>query len=237
MINILVPVYNEEFLLEKNIERLNEFLSANLKKEYKIIIVDGKSTDKTPQICQKLSKRDNRIGYIKTGVKGKGAQLKKVVPSLKGEYSLFIDADLPIMLNELLEIIKSLLSNEADLVIASRYVKKTRIKRSLIRVVCSKLYSLAIQLWLRVGVKDTIAGCKAWNSKIQRDIWPLIKDDNWFFDTELIYLAYKKGYKIKEVSVSYSDRGDSKFSAFRDGLVIAKNLLILPFKYQNEGKL
>ncbi len=234
MINILVPVYNEGLLLEKNTARLNKFLSENLGNEYRIIIVDGRSTDKTPVIGKKLAGKYGKVKYIRTGVKGKGAQLKKVIPNLKGEYSLFIDADLPIMLDELLIIIKCLLNDEADLVIASRYVKKTRIKRSLIRVVCSKLYSLSIQMWLRVGVKDTIAGCKAWNSKIQKDIWPLIKDDKWFFDTELIYLTHKKGYRIKEVPVSYSDRGDSKFSAFKDGLEIAKNLFILPFKYQNE---
>lgn len=237
IINVLVPVYNEELLLEKNIARLNKFLSENLKNRYRIIIVDGKSTDKTPVIGEKLAKKYGKVKYIRTGVKGKGAQLKKVIPDLKGEYSLFIDADLPIMLDELLGIIKCLLNNEADLVIASRYVKKTRIKRSLVRVVCSKLYSLAIQMWLRAGVKDTIAGCKAWNSKIQRNIWPLIKDNDWFFDTELIYLTHRKGYKIKEIPVSYSDRGDSKFSAFRDGLVIAKKLFVLPFKYKNESKL
>jgi glycosyltransferase involved in cell wall biosynthesis len=214
--------------------RLNKFLDKKMHNKYNIIIVDGKSTDETPNISRKLAKNSKKVSYVRTGVAGKGAQLKKAALSLKGDYFIFIDADLPIKLEEFLQICNSLMNNEADLVIASRYLRKTEIKRSLVRIVFSKLYSIAIQIWFRAGIKDTIAGCKAWNKKIQKNVWPKIKDKKWFFDTELIYLALKKRYKIKQIAVSYSDRGDSKFSALKDGLVIATNLVALPFRYKNE---
>jgi glycosyltransferase involved in cell wall biosynthesis len=231
MILIFIPVYNEELILESNIKRLKEFVDKNLKRRYRVIIVDGNSTDKTPEIGKELAKKYKQISYINTKVKGKGAQLKKAVLSFKGKHFIFLDADLPIRLEEFLEIINNLLREEADLVIASRHIAKRKIERPLLRKIASKLYSVAIKNFLRIPVSDTIAGCKAWNKKVQEKIWPRIKDKRFFFDTELIYYTYKEGLKVKQIPVSYFDRKKgSKFSVFRDGFYIARNLIKLRFK-------
>lgn len=232
MIHILIPTYNEERILEENILRLKRFVDKNLQEKYKLTIVDAKSTDKTPKMGKKLAKRNKTISYINTGIKGKGAQLRKVALSLKGDYFVFLDVDLPIKFEEFLEIVNSLLKDEADLVIASRHTKESKkIKRPLMREIASKLYSIAIKSILRIPVSDTIAGCKAWNKKIQKQIWPRIKDKKWFFDTELIYYTFKAGLRVKEIPVGYSGRKQgSKFSVFKDGFTIAKDLIKLKLR-------
>ncbi len=231
MIIVFVPVYNEERILEENIMRLKRFLDDNIKGRYKLIIADGRSTDETPRIGKKLEKRYKTIAYFRTNEIGKGAQLKKAALSAKGDYFAFLDADIPIKFREFKEIVDSISRNEADLVIASRHAAKKKIDRPLIRKIASKMYSFAIRLVLKLPVSDTIAGCKAWNRKIQRDIWPKLEDKKFFFDTELVYFAFKKGYRVKEIPVSYKEgRGSSSLNVLKDGLSIARNLIKLPFR-------
>lgn len=229
-INLLIPVYNEEKILEKNVLKLMDFLNKNLNIPFKIFIVDGKSEDKTEIIGKNLGKKHEKVFYIKTDVKGKGVQLKKSTLSMDGKYFAFVDADLPTKLEEIKEIIGSLIKDEADLIIGSRNIGNKQICRPLVRKIASKTYNFLVRFFLGLPITDTQCGLKAWNSKVI-GAWSKIQDRRWFFDTELLYYAKKQGNKIKEIPVSYFDvRKESKLWVLKDSFYFARALLRLKFR-------
>ncbi len=230
MINILIPVYNEEKILKNNVLRLRNFLDNNLKNDYKLFIVDGKSEDNTETIGRQLDKKHKNITYLKTNIKGKGAQLKKASLLIEGDYFAFVDVDFPIKFEEILQILDSLIKNKADFIIGSRNIGNKKIDRPAIRKITSKAYNKVARFMLNISLSDTQCGIKAWNSKINK-IWMQVKDEKWFFDTELLYHSIKKGHKILEIPVSYSDRRkESKVFPIKDSIYFIKSLLRLKFK-------
>ncbi len=229
-INILIPVYNEEKILEENSLRFMDFLDRNFNNKYKIIIVDGKSTDNTEIIGRKLEKKYKNISYVRTGVKGKGGQLKKAALLIDGDYFAFVDIDFPMKFEEVLQIINSIMNNEADIVIGTRNKGNKNINRPLMRKVASKGYNLLAKFLLNLPVTDTQCGIKAWNSKI-KGAWEMVQDQGWFFDTDLLYHTIKQKGRIIEIPVSYSDRRkESKVLPYKDFIYFLRGLLRLKFK-------
>lgn len=226
MISIFVPVYNEERVLEKNILKLAQFVSGSVKEDYRIIIVDGVSSDRTPRIGKELENTLENVQFYRSNVKGKGIQLKKASGKYDSEYYAFIDADLPIKMAEFENVLKPVLAGKSDFNVASKFVKSGCAKRRKSRAFASRVFNFLVRIFLHLKIHDTIAGSKAWNKKVNDSVWKHVKDSGWFFDTEMIYFAVKKGFKVTETPVTYKDtRKDSKLNVVSDSIRIGKNLL------------
>ena len=231
MINILIPVYNEEKILKNNVLKLKNFLDNNLKNGYKLFIVDGKSEDNTETIGRQLDKEHKNIAYLRTNIKGKGAQLKKASLLIKGDHFAFVDVDFPIKFEEIFQVLNSLIENKADFIIGTRNVGNKKIDRPAIRKITSRAYNLIARIVLNMSISDTQCGIKAWNSEVNKE-WLKVRDEKWFFDTELLYHSIKEGHKILEVPVSYSDRRkESKVFPIKDSFYFIKRLLRLKFRH------
>jgi hypothetical protein len=116
-----------------------------------------------------------------------------------------MDADLSTDLGALPTLINELKNNQFDLVLGSRYLSGSKLKRTWARIIISKIYNLLIKIMFNCPVKDMANGFKGANQKIIADILPLIKNNEWFFDSELILLTHLKGYKIKEIPVVWQE--------------------------------
>lgn len=230
----MIPVYNEEKILEKNVLNFMRFLDDNFDYKYKITIVDGLSNDKTEEIAKSLSKKYKKIDYIRTEVIGKGAQLKKASLSLDGDYFAFVDVDFPMKFDEILEILNLIIKNKADIIIGTRNKGNKKIDRPAMRKILSKTYNVIARILLNLPVSDTQCGVKAWNEKV-KETWKFVKDEGWFFDTELLYHAARQKNKIDEVPVSYSDRRkESKILPYKDFIYFLKGLIRLRLKHYNK---
>ena len=232
MINILIPVHNEEKILKNNILKLRNFLDNNLKNNYKLFIVDGKSEDNTETIGRQLDKEHKNITYLRTNIKGKGAQLKKACTILKGDYFAFVDVDFPIKFEEILQVFNAIIGGKGDLIIGTRNIGNKKIDRPIIRKITSRAYNIIANIFLNMSISDLQCGIKAWNSKVN-SIWSKVRDEKWFFDTELLYHSIREGHKILEIPVSYSDRRkESKVFPIKDSFYFIKRLLRLKFRHQ-----
>lgn len=202
-IDIIVPTYNEQLILEKNIKTLRNYLKINFSDiKFNIIIADNGSKDKTINIAKSLSKRFPEIKYFHLEKSGRGNALKYAWKKSKADICAYMDVDLSAGIENFPQLIKAI-SDGADIAIGSRYLHNSIVERSLFRSFLSRYYNILLKYFLKVNFSDGQCGFKALNNKIVKNIIPKVKDNHWFFDTEMLYLAEKSGYKIKEIPISW----------------------------------
>lgn len=210
-VEITIPVYNEEKELEGSIVKLSDFCSKNLQSyDWRITIADNASTDNTPIIAANLSKKDSRVNLFRLEEKGRGRAVKRAWSISEADYCVYMDLDLSTDLRHLPNLIKSL-EEGSDIAIGSRLAKGAKVEgRTLVREITSRtLNFLFIQFWFRTHFTDAQCGFKAVTKKVVRDLIPKIKDNDWFFDGELLIVGEKSGYKIHEEPVHWIDNPGS----------------------------
>lgn len=210
-VEIAVPVYNEEKELEKNITKLYDFCSKNLKiYDWHITIADNASDDNTPVIASTLAKEKSKILYFRLEQKGRGRAVKRVWSQSKCDYYVYMDLDLSTDLVHLPNILKAL-GNGYDVAIGSRLAKGARVEgRTLIRELTSRaLNFFFIQFFFHTHFTDAQCGFKGVTRNVVESLIPKVKDNDWFFDGELLIIAEKMGYKIYEEPVHWVDNPGS----------------------------
>lgn len=202
MILIAIPCYNEEKIIKKNILILLEFCDQNLKQDFTIIIADNNSNDQTKQIIKGLE--NEKIKYIFIPRKGKGLAIETAWQSQDSDIYVFMDADLAADLNALPELIRQI-KQGYDICIGSRFHKLSKVKRGIIRKIFSHGYSFLFKIILNSKINDAPCGFKAINRKARQNILPQVRNKEWFFDSELLILAEKQNYKIKEIPIKWEE--------------------------------
>lgn len=205
-LNITIPVYNEEMELGRSINKLHTFLTEKmLDYDWQIIIADNASTDKTLEICRQLTREFKRVNYIHLSIKGRGRAVKKAWIESNADICSYMDVDLSTDLNHFRSLINSL-SDGYDMAIGSRLTKGAHVQgRTLKREITSRCYNLLIKLLFWTKFSDAQCGFKAVNKQVVKNLIPLIQDNEWFFDSELLIVGEKLKYKIFEVPVTWVD--------------------------------
>lgn len=210
-VEITVPVYNEEKELERNIVKLSGFCKKNLKDyEWKITIADNASADNTPIIAANISKSDPKVSLFRLEEKGRGRAVKRAWSNSESDYCVYMDLDLSTDLKHLPNLLKAL-EGGFDIAIGSRLAKGANVEgRTLLREVTSRtLNFFFIQFWFKTHFTDAQCGFKAVTRKVVEELVPKIKDNDWFFDGELLIVGEKSGYKIYEEPVHWIDNPGS----------------------------
>ena len=203
---VVVPVYNEEIDLLKNVPILDDFLGKKMKGyDCTILIADNASIDNTQKVSKTLSKKYKRVKYKKIPKKGRGIALKIVWSESKADFLSYMDVDLSSDLNYFPKLIKSL-ENGADIAIGSRLLKNSKVyDRPLLREVMSRGYSLMFSTLFSTSFRDAQCGFKAITKNAANRLLPLVQDISWFFDSELLIIADKAKMKIVEVPIVWRD--------------------------------
>jgi glycosyltransferase involved in cell wall biosynthesis len=205
-VDAVIPVYNEEQDLESKVLTLRQYLADHVNFDWRIVIADNASTDRTLQIATALAGQyPGRISAIHLDQKGRGRALRKAWTESGAAVVSYMDLDLSTDLGAFVPLVESLLTGEYDVAIGSRLKKGAQVQRGLKREVISRIYNLMIKALFWSRFSDAQCGFKAVTRRGVRDIVPLIKDQAWFFDTELLLLAERMGYRVFEVPVKWRD--------------------------------
>jgi putative flippase GtrA len=207
LVEICIPAKNEELILRSNVLRLISFLKEkNFNYSWQIIVIVNGSTDKSKDIIEKIEKENKdflKIKNIKEG--GKGRALKTYFSESIADILVFMDADLSASLDDLESLINPLVCENFDISMGSRLLSESKIDRSFLRRTYSVLYNIFSRFVLGHDFSDLQCGFKAFTKKVVKHILPMVKDDNWFFDTEFIVLSKHFGYKIKEIPIDWKE--------------------------------
>ena len=225
-LDIVIPVYNEEKDLPRSIDVLTKYLRDGLENPWTIVIADNGSTDNTLSVGEMLSNRYTGVTVVHIPQRGRGRALKQVWLESTGDIVSYMDVDLSTDLFHLPELVKAI-EDGADIAIGSRLARGARVTRSLKREFISRCYSALIRLMFFTPFRDAQCGFKALRRSAVRAIVPAVKDNGWFFDTELLVIAAARGFRIKETPVHWVDDPDSRVKIVRTAWEDIKGLLRL----------
>jgi glycosyltransferase involved in cell wall biosynthesis len=209
-VEIVIPVHNERLALEGSVRMLHGYLSATFPFSWQITIVDNASTDGTLQIARRLMYELPEVGAMHLPAPGRGRALRTAWSVSRAEVLAYMDVDLSTDLNALLPLVSPLMSGHSDLAIGTRLASGARVTRSHKRELISRCYNHLLHLALRARFSDAQCGFKAIRAGAAAELLPLVQDEAWFFDTELLVLAQRHGLRIHEVPVDWVEDGDSR---------------------------
>lgn len=213
-LSVVIPAFNEEKRIRETLESVDAYLRKQ-KYSYEIIVVDNGSNDNTCDVVKEYQKTKvkNLVRLcLSESIGAKGSAVKLgILNYAKGDFIVFMDADDATPISEIDKLWPYFKNNDYQVVIGSRYLTTANVtaKQPLYRIILSRLSNLLIQLLAVPGIKDTQLGFKAFTNKAAKDIFAIVSIPGWGFDMEVLTIARKRGYKIKEVGVLWRERGGS----------------------------
>jgi putative flippase GtrA len=214
-IDIVVPVFDEEAALDGSIRRLHRFLRDEFPFRWRIVIADNASTDGTPAIARALEKELYGVRHLRLERKGRGRALRTAWGASDARVVSYMDVDLSTDLRALLPLVAPLISGHSDLAIGTRLAHGARVVRGPRRELISRTYNHILYATLRARFSDAQCGFKAARTDAVKRLLDDVRDDGWFFDTELLVLAQRRGLRIHEVPVDWVDDPDSSVAIVR----------------------
>ena len=230
-VNITIPVYNEENAIVHCIEVLRDFLTKNVNFKWNILIADNASTDATLDIAKELAKKYSDVTYSHIDIKGRGRALRQVWLASTADIVSYMDVDLSTGLDAFPPLIAAISSGAYDIAIGSRLMRGARVKRSAKREFTSRSYNLMVKALFFTKFHDAQCGFKALSHKAVHEIVPLVENQKWFFDTELLIIAEKKGYRIKEIPVQWMEDPGTTVNITNTAVEDIKGLMRLRFHF------
>ncbi|MDT7594596.1 MAG: hypothetical protein QOJ06_142 [Pseudonocardiales bacterium] len=210
VVDIVIPVYNEEIDLEPSVRRLHAHLSTGVPYPFQITVADNASTDTTLEVANRLAAMFPSVRVVHIPEKGKGRALRAVWSTSNAAVLAYMDVDLSTDLAAVLPLIAPLVSGHSDLAIGTRLHRGSRVIRGAKREFISRSYNLMLRHTLSIRFSDATCGFKAIRREVAVHLLPLIEDNGFFFDTELLVLAERSGLRIHEVPVDWIDDPDSR---------------------------
>ncbi len=210
VLDVVVPVYNEQTDLGPSVERLHAYLGRRFPYSFRITIADNASTDATPRVAGRLVQRLDHVTYRRLEQKGRGRALATAWLASDARVLAYMDVDLSTDLDALLPLVAPLISGHSHLAIGSRLARGARVVRGPKREAISRCYNLILKGTLAARFSDAQCGFKAIRADVARELLPLVQDTGWFFDTELLVVAERSGLRVHEVPVDWVDDPDSR---------------------------
>ncbi|GJF09041.1 sugar translocase [Mycolicibacterium cyprinidarum] len=214
VLDVVVPVYNEEAVLAVSVRRLHRYLQEAVPFPARITIADNASVDGTPRIAAELAAELTDVRVVRLGQRGRGRALRQVWSESDATVLVYMDVDLSTELAALAPLVAPLISGHSDLAIGTRLGRGARVRRGPKREIISRCYNLILKSTLSAGFSDAQCGFKAIRADVAARLLPFVEDTGWFFDTELLVLAERSGLRIHEVPVDWVDDADSRVDIF-----------------------
>ncbi len=209
-VDVVIPVFNEQAILADSITRLHAYLAERMPFTWRITITDNASTDATWAVACQLAQGFPQVRAMHLDDKGRGRALRTAWMASDAVVVAYMDVDLSTDLDALLPLVAPLVSGHSDIAIGTRLASTARVSRGPRREAVSRTYNLILRAALRAGFSDAQCGFKAVRGDVAKALLPLVVDQGWFFDTELLVLAEHNGLRIHEVPVDWVDDPDSR---------------------------
>jgi putative flippase GtrA len=227
VLDVVVPVYNEQDDLERCVRRLLAYLRDELPYTFRLTVADNASTDATGPIADRLAAEVAEVRAVHLEQKGRGRALNAVWRASDADVLAYMDVDLSTDLSALLPLIAPLVSGHSDVAIGTRLARGSRVVRGAKREVISRCYNTILRRTLAARFSDAQCGFKAVRRDVAQRLLPLVEDPGWFFDTELLVLAQRAGLRISEVPVDWVDDPDSRVDIVATALADLKGVVRL----------
>src|SRR3954447_15818633 len=209
-VEIVVPVHNERAILEQTVRRLHRFLRDGFPFSWRIVVADNASTDGTADVARLLAAELPGVAALRLEEKGRGRALRAAWTASEARVVCYMDADLSTDLRALPPLASALLSGHSDVAIGTRLAHGARVVRGPKRELISRGYNRLLHTALRARFSDAQCGFRAVRRDVLEGLLSDVQDDGWFFDTELLVLAQRRGLRIHEVPVDWVDDPDSR---------------------------
>ena len=231
-VDIVIPVLNEEVAIPVCIEKLYAFIDQHPERDWRVVVADNGSSDRTTEIATELVAVYPKLSVSTLDQRGRGRALKKAWTESDADVRVYMDVDLSTDLMSLPLLVAAVADDGYEVAIGSRLIKGSEVvDRTLKREITSRGYNMLIHIFFPFpGFKDAQCGFKAVSRKTADNLIPLIRDSAWFFDTELLLIAGKSGYGIKEIPVHWEDDPDTRVKIASTAWEDVKGLLRLRFK-------
>ena len=230
-LDVVIPCLNEERALPPSVRRLHDWMAGELAGyRWNIVIADNGSTDGTRDAAIALAEELAAVRYVRMEQRGRGRALRRVWTESSADVMAYMDVDLSTDLAHLKPLVDAVAGGGCDIAVGSRLrPDSVVVGRSLKREITSRGYSLLFRIMFWTGFRDAQCGFKAVSRRVADNLAPLVQDNGWFFDSELLILAQKCGYTIRELPVRWTDDPDSRVRILRTAWEDVKGLLRLKF--------
>jgi glycosyltransferase involved in cell wall biosynthesis len=210
VVEVVIPIHDEAAVLAAHVRRVHDYVREALPFRCLVTIADNASTDASAEIGALLAAELEDVRYLRLEEKGRGRALRAAWSRSRADVVAYMDVDLSTDLSALAPLVAPLVSGHSAVAIGTRLAKDSRVVRGPKRELISRTYNRILRTVLRVGFSDAQCGFKAIRSDVAAVLLPLVEDQEWFFDTELLVLAERSGLRIHEVPVDWVDDPDSR---------------------------
>lgn len=210
LVELVIPTLNEAHTLERSVEKIRHYLHHEFPYPARILVADNGSHDGTGELADRLSTKFEDVRCLKLNQRGRGRALREAWSNSDADIVAYTDVDISTELPALEKICRAMHEDGYHLGTGSRLLPASKVTRGLKREFISRSYNLLIKLILGTRFSDAQCGFKAISREVANKVIPQIEDNGWFFDTELLVLAEKQGFKIKDVPVEWIDDDDSR---------------------------
>ena len=230
-VDVVIPVLNEERALPVCVESLLQFLGESSPYPFRIVVADNGSTDRTPEIAESLAQEHwPRVAWSRLEIRGRGRALRKAWLESDADILTYMDVDLSTDLSAFPPMVRAIGEEGFDLAVGSRLMKGSNVsKRTLKREITSRSYNVIIKAAFFTRFSDAQCGFKAISTSAAQALVPRVLDQGWFFDSELLILAEKGGYRIKDIPVRWVDDPDTRVRVVKTAIDDLKGLYRLRF--------
>jgi dolichyl-phosphate beta-glucosyltransferase len=225
-LSIIIPAYNEEHRLPYALEQIFSFLKEQ-SYTAEVLVVENGSRDQTFEIASEFAKRYQNLYVFQEKQRGKGNAVRLGMLEARGEYRFMCDADLSMPIAELKKFLPPVL-NDVDIAIASREVQgAVRYNEPYLRHLTGRVFNNLIRLLVLPGLQDTQCGFKCFRAQVAEEVFQYQTLTGWSFDVEVLYIAQRKGYQIREVPIHWYFQPDTKISILKDSWKMFLDLLTI----------
>ncbi len=225
-LSVIIPAYNEEKRLPESIDQIVRFLQAQRYSSELLIVNDG-SEDNTAGIVRQISKEMPIVRLLSLPHRGKGHAIKNGVLDAHGDFLFTCDADLSMPIHQLADFLPPNCRN-VDIAIGSREAHGARrFNEPVYRHVMGRVFNTLVRMLVIRGIRDTQAGFKCFRREVAHEIFPYQTLDGWAFDVEVLLVAQKHGYRLKEIPIDWHYRSHSRVNPIKDTIEMLKELIYI----------
>ncbi len=224
-VDLVIPCYNEAHVLAGSVERTLAFLEAHPEHNWRIVIADNASTDRTLEVAQQLeAAHPARVAALHIPVKGRGLALRNAWLTSDADVCAYMDVDLSTDLQHLPALVDPLAAQEADLSFGTRLHRDSQTERGWRRELISRTYVRILRWFGGLRASDAQCGFKGIRTEVARALLPVVEDAGFFFDSELLIIAQDNGLRLIEVPVKWTDDPDSRVNVWRTAVADLRGL-------------
>lgn len=210
VVELVIPCLNEAHVLEKSVTKVRAFLAERFPFRWRILIADNGSTDGTIEVAERLAERFDDVECLRIPDRGRGRALRLAWTKSAADIMAYTDVDISTDLSALEPICRAIWEEGYGIATGSRLMRESRTTRGPKREFISRCYNLIVKCALFTRFSDAQCGFKAVSRRVAEEVVPHVRDNSWFFDTELLFLCEKLGYRVKDVPATWVDDDDSR---------------------------